>query len=179
MTTSTSSRLTADARAICVLAAPLVGNNLSILGMQFADTVMAGQLGARDLAALSVGVGFYHLFLLTGLGVLMAVSPSVAHAFARQAEVARVLEHRPHTDVAERCSFQPITFDQRRERGRQHVLVARFGVGTHRARERDARAADDGDPAHCRSDEHDGLAVREWRPPASMPVRPSAGQSKP
>lgn len=64
-----------------MLAAPLVGNNLSILGMQFADTVMAGQLGARDLAALSVGVGYYHLFLLTGLGVLMAVSPSVAHAF--------------------------------------------------------------------------------------------------
>lgn len=81
MTTSTRSRLAADARAICVLAAPLVGNNLSILGMQFADTVMAGQLGARDLAALSVGVGYYHLFLLTGLGVLMAVSPSVAHAF--------------------------------------------------------------------------------------------------
>ncbi len=64
-----------------MLAAPLVGNNLSIIGMQFADTVMAGQLGARDLAALSVGVGYYHLFLLMGLGVLMAVSPSVAHAF--------------------------------------------------------------------------------------------------
>lgn len=64
-----------------MLAAPLVGNNLSIIGMQFADTVMAGQLGARDLAALSVGVGYYHLYLLIGLGVLMAVSPSVAHAF--------------------------------------------------------------------------------------------------
>ena len=61
--------------------APLLGNNLSIIGMQFADTVMAGQLGARDLAALAVGVGYYHLFLLIGLGVLMAVSPSVAHAY--------------------------------------------------------------------------------------------------
>jgi multidrug resistance protein, MATE family len=81
MIPSTRSRLAADARAICVLAAPLVGNNLSIIGMQFADTVMAGQLGARDLAALSVGVGYYHLSLLIGLGVLMAVSPSVAHAF--------------------------------------------------------------------------------------------------
>jgi multidrug resistance protein, MATE family len=81
MTTSSRSRLAADARAICALAAPLVGNNLSIIGMQFADTVMAGQLGARDLAALSVGVGYYHLYLLIGLGVLMAVSPSVAHAF--------------------------------------------------------------------------------------------------
>jgi MATE family multidrug resistance protein len=81
MTISTQSRFAADVRAICVLAAPLVGTNLSIIGMQFADTVMAGQLGARDLAALSVGVGFYHLFLLVGLGTLMAVSPNVAHAF--------------------------------------------------------------------------------------------------
>src|SRR5688500_2864423 len=81
MMTSTHSRLAADVRAISVLARPLIGTNLSIIGMQFADTVMAGQLGARDLAALSVGVGFYHLFLLIGLGTLMAVSPSVAHAF--------------------------------------------------------------------------------------------------
>ena len=81
MTTSTHSRFAADVRAICVLAAPLIGNNLSVIGMQFADTVMAGQLGARDLAALAVGVGFYHLFLLVGLGMLMAVSPNVAHAY--------------------------------------------------------------------------------------------------
>jgi MATE family multidrug resistance protein len=81
MTTPLQSRRAADVRAICVLALPLIGTNLSIIGMQFADTVMAGQLGARDLAALSVGVGFYHLFLLAGLGTLMAVSPSIAHAF--------------------------------------------------------------------------------------------------
>jgi len=81
MTTSTPSRFAADVRAICVLAIPLVGNNLSVIGMQFADTVMAGQLGPRDLAALAVGVGFYHLFLLVGLGMLMAVSPNVAHAY--------------------------------------------------------------------------------------------------
>jgi MATE family multidrug resistance protein len=81
MTSSTPSRFAADARAICLLGLPLLGNNLSIMGMQFADTVMAGQLGARDLAALAVGVGYYHLFLLFGLGVLMSVSPSVAHAY--------------------------------------------------------------------------------------------------
>jgi multidrug resistance protein, MATE family len=81
MMISTRSRLAADARAICTLGAPLLGNNLSIMGMQFADTVMAGQLGARALAGLAVGVGYYHLFLLFGLGLLMAVSPSVAHAY--------------------------------------------------------------------------------------------------
>jgi multidrug resistance protein, MATE family len=81
MTSSIPSRFAADARAICLLGLPLLANNLSIMGMQFADTVMAGQLGARDLAALAVGVGYYHLFLLFGIGLLMSVSPSVAHAF--------------------------------------------------------------------------------------------------
>jgi multidrug resistance protein, MATE family len=81
MTISTRRRFAADAQAICMLGAPLLANNLSITGMQFADTVMAGQLGARDLAALAVGVGYYHFFLLFGLGLLMAMSPSVAHAY--------------------------------------------------------------------------------------------------
>ena len=62
--------------------------------------------------------------------------------------------------VAERCAFQAVAFDQRCKRGRQHLLVARFGVRPHRARERDAQAADNRHAAHCRSDEHDGLAER-------------------
>ena len=74
-------RLAADARAIAALGGPLLGNNLSISGMSFADTVMAGQLGARDLAGLAIGVAYYHLFLFIGFGLLMAVSPSVAHAY--------------------------------------------------------------------------------------------------
>jgi hypothetical protein len=100
----------------------------------------------------------------------LARETAVEHALARQAEVARMLEHRAGADVAERRAFQSIAFDQRSERRRQHFLVARFGVRAHRACEGDAHAADDGDPAHCRSDEHDGLAVREWRLTASMPA---------
>lgn len=74
-------RLAADARAIVALGGPLLGNNLSISGMSFADTVMAGQLGARDLAGLAIGAAYYHLFLFIGFGMLMAVSPMVAHAY--------------------------------------------------------------------------------------------------
>src|SRR5690606_12617041 len=70
-----------DARAIAALGGPLLANNLSITGMSFADTVMAGQLGARDLAGLAVGAAYYNLFLFIGLGLLMSISPSVAHAF--------------------------------------------------------------------------------------------------
>jgi multidrug resistance protein, MATE family len=75
------SRLTADARAIFGLGAPLLGNNLSLSGMGFADTVMAGQLGAADLAGLAVGVSYHYLFMFIGYGTIMAVSPSVAHAY--------------------------------------------------------------------------------------------------
>lgn len=56
-------------------------NNLAVTGMSFTDTVMAGQLSARDLAAVAVGSAFYVFFYLTGLGVLMAMSPLVAHAY--------------------------------------------------------------------------------------------------
>lgn len=74
-------RLVVDARAIVALGAPLLGNNLSITGMAFADTVMAGQLGAVDLGGLAIGAATFNLFLYLGFGMLMATSPSVAHAF--------------------------------------------------------------------------------------------------
>lgn len=79
--TASRARLAADARTIVVLGAPLLANNLSLSGMAFADTVMAGQLGAVELAGLAVGVGCYHLFLYIGFGLLMSVSPSIAHAY--------------------------------------------------------------------------------------------------
>lgn len=70
-----------DAREILRLGGPLIVNNLASAGMTFADTVMAGQLGARELAGLAVGVGYYSLSFIVGLGVLMAIAPAVAHAY--------------------------------------------------------------------------------------------------
>jgi MATE family multidrug resistance protein len=81
MITASRARLAADARAIVALGAPLLGNNLSITGMAFADTVMAGQLGAIDLGGLAIGAATFNLFLYLGFGVLMATSPSIAHAY--------------------------------------------------------------------------------------------------
>ncbi len=74
-------RFLADARAILRLAGPLMVNNLAVAGMSFTDTVMAGRLSAGDLAAVAVGSAFHVFFYLTGLGVLMAMSPLVAHAY--------------------------------------------------------------------------------------------------
>lgn len=63
------------------LASPLVVNNLALAGMGFADTVMAGRLGARDLAAVAVGNSIWMVTLLMAMGVLMALSPITAHAW--------------------------------------------------------------------------------------------------
>ncbi len=81
MITASRARLAADARAIVALGAPLLGNNLSITGMAFADTVMAGQLGAIYLGGLAICAATFNLFLYLGFGVLMATSPSIAHAY--------------------------------------------------------------------------------------------------
>ena len=68
-------------RALLKLAGPLIINNLSISGMQFADTVMAGQLGAEALAAVAVGASVWFLGLTVCLGLMMAVSPIAARHY--------------------------------------------------------------------------------------------------
>ncbi len=74
---------------LLVLAGPLIANNLAIAGMGFADTVMAGRLGTRDLASVAVGSSVWMVVFLFGLGALMAMSPTAAHAFGagRNADV--------------------------------------------------------------------------------------------
>lgn len=71
----------AEATGIIRLAGPLVFNNLALAGMSFADTVMAGRIGTVDLAAVAVGGAAWMVVFLFGFGVLMAVSPVVAHAY--------------------------------------------------------------------------------------------------
>jgi MATE family, multidrug efflux pump len=77
----TYTQVIADVKAIARLGGPLLASNLSVMGMAFADTVMAGRLSARDLAGLAIGVSYWNLFFYIALGALMAISPSVAHAF--------------------------------------------------------------------------------------------------
>lgn len=56
-------------------------NSLSIAGMQFADAVMAGRLGARSLAAVAVGASVWYLAFTMCLGLLMAISPIAARHY--------------------------------------------------------------------------------------------------
>lgn len=69
------------ARSIGALAAPLLINNLGVGGMLTADTVMAGRLGPEALAAVAVGANYIGIFQFAAIGVLMALSPLVAHAY--------------------------------------------------------------------------------------------------
>lgn len=70
-----------EARALTRLAGPLIINNLSIAGMQFADAVMAGRLGADALAAVAVGGSVWFLGLTVCLGLMMAISPIAARHY--------------------------------------------------------------------------------------------------
>lgn len=81
MAIALSHQIANDARAILRLGWPLIINNLANAGMTFADTVMAGQLGARELAGLAIGVSYYNLCFFMGYGLLMALTPCIAHAY--------------------------------------------------------------------------------------------------
>lgn len=70
----------AHAAAIARLSGPLLINNLATAGMMAADTIMAGQLGAVDLAAVAIGANYFYLFYVIGLGLLMSLTPTVAQA---------------------------------------------------------------------------------------------------
>jgi MATE family multidrug resistance protein len=70
-----------ESRSLLRIAWPLIINNLSIAGMQFADAVMAGRLGAEALAAVAVGGSIWFLGFTVCLGLLMAISPIVARHY--------------------------------------------------------------------------------------------------
>jgi len=70
-----------QAKALLKLGGPMIVNNLAVAGMSFADAVMAGSLGARELAAVAVGGSFWYLGFTLCLGILMAISPIVSRHF--------------------------------------------------------------------------------------------------
>ncbi len=70
-----------ETRELLKLAGPLIVNNLSIAGMQFADAVMAGRLGAESLAAVAVGASVWFFGFALCLGVMMAISPIAARHY--------------------------------------------------------------------------------------------------
>jgi MATE family multidrug resistance protein len=70
---------TVEARALLVLAAPLVASQLAQMGLLTTDVVMLGRLDAHALAAAAIGNTVYYFAWLLGLGPASAVAPMVAH----------------------------------------------------------------------------------------------------
>lgn len=81
----------ADVGRLLIVAWPLVLNNLFNIGVNVADTVMAGRLGATQLAAVALGSSIWITVFLAGLGVVMAIGPTVAQHFGagRHREIGR------------------------------------------------------------------------------------------
>jgi MATE family multidrug resistance protein len=78
---SLSASWPAETRKLLVLAGPLIVNNLSIAGMQAADAMMAGRLGAEALAAVAVGGSVWFFLFTIVLGVMLAISPIVSRHY--------------------------------------------------------------------------------------------------
>lgn len=66
------------------LAWPIILGQLSHIFLGVIDSVMVGQLGADELAAVSVSVGLFSILMVFGIGVSFAISPLTA--IARGAE---------------------------------------------------------------------------------------------
>jgi MATE family multidrug resistance protein len=76
---SPNANLRAELRANLKLALPLIAAQLAGVGMGTIDTVFAGRLGPRALAAVAVGVNFNVIYFVLFMGLFMACSPVVAH----------------------------------------------------------------------------------------------------
>lgn len=87
-------RLLAEVRALLGIGAPLIAAQLAQMGMGFIDTVMMGRVGAVELAGVAIGAGLWHTLFLFGLGILMALSPSVAQLYGggRCREIAPLVQ---------------------------------------------------------------------------------------
>ena len=70
--------------ALLKLGLPVIGSQLAQIAMNFVDTVMAGNLGARALAAIAVGGSLWMIVAIFIMGTMMAVTATVAHLFGAQ-----------------------------------------------------------------------------------------------
>lgn len=67
------------------LGLPIIAAQLLHMSMSFVDTVMSGNYGTLDLAAVALGSSLFYPVYTLGGGILMALSPIISHLYgARQ-----------------------------------------------------------------------------------------------
>lgn len=74
----TTARLRQEAAATFVLALPIVAGQLLAISLNVIDTMLAGGLGTHVQAAVAMGSQGWVVVLLVLIGVLLAVTPSIA-----------------------------------------------------------------------------------------------------
>ena len=72
-------KIWAEVRALWQLAWPILIGQLANVGMAVVDVAMAGHASANDLAGVSLGVSIWNIVIITLMGIMMSVSPLVAH----------------------------------------------------------------------------------------------------
>ncbi|MEX1120930.1 MAG: MATE family efflux transporter, partial [Balneolales bacterium] len=78
-------RIKKEASLTLRLGLPIVAAQLLHMSMSFVDTVMSGNYGTLDLAAVALGSSLFYPIYSLGGGILMALSPIISHLYgARQ-----------------------------------------------------------------------------------------------
>ena len=72
-------RIGREARALWRLAWPILIGQLANVGMSVVEVAMAGHASAHDLAGVALGVSIWNMVIITLMGIMMSVSPVVAH----------------------------------------------------------------------------------------------------
>ena len=74
------------------LAAPMILAQVTQMGMGVADTIMAGQVSAVDLAGVALGGNLFWPFILFLAGIIMSLTPAVSqlHGAGREAQAGEV-----------------------------------------------------------------------------------------
>ena len=79
----------AEARSTASLAYPLILTNVAQSLIHATDVILLGWVGARTLAAGTLGINLYTAFLIFGMGLVTAVSPMIARELGRKAHSVR------------------------------------------------------------------------------------------
>ncbi|UTW07728.1 MATE family efflux transporter [Pseudomonas benzenivorans] len=81
-------RVRTELRGLLLLATPIIIAQLAHTAMGFVDTVMAGRVGPRDLAAVALGNSIWVPVFLLMTGILLATTPKVAQRFGAGEQAA-------------------------------------------------------------------------------------------
>ena len=84
----------ADFKSLVRLAMPVAAVQVGVMLMGAVDTVMVGQVSARDLAAVALGNLYFFLTVSFGIGTLFALDPVISQAFGAgdRAGIARGIQ---------------------------------------------------------------------------------------